>query len=107
MDSGILIPLQKKSNVKSFEFLFDIMTYNSDWHQPKPRHVAMIQDLRRIIERNWQVEQDWRQHLPQRMRLSKDETPEHSRTRKYIRGGNNSNTQIRQSQKKRGAEFIE
>ena len=40
MDSGILHPLQKISNVKSFEFLFDMMTYNSHNYQPQPRHVT-------------------------------------------------------------------
>ena len=58
MDSGILHPLQKISNVKSFEFLFDMMTYNSHNYQPQPRHVEMIQDLQRNIERNWLVGQE-------------------------------------------------
>jgi len=64
MNSGILNPLRNLSNVKSFEFLFDMPTYSSGFYQPKPRHVEMIQDLQRVIERNWQVEQDSKQHRP-------------------------------------------
>ena len=81
MDSGILNSLQKMSNVKSFEFLFDMMTYNFDNYLPKPRHVKMIQDLQRITERNWQVEQDSNNTLYLRMLPSRGEAPEQSRTK--------------------------
>ncbi len=64
MDGGILHPLQKISNVKSFEFVFDIMTYDCHNYQPQPRHVETIQELQRIIERNWQVEQESKQCHP-------------------------------------------
>jgi len=60
MDSGILNPLQKLSNVKSFDFEFDMTTFNSDSYQPQPKHVEMMQDLQRVIERNWQVKQESR-----------------------------------------------
>ena len=60
MDSGILNPLKKMSNVKSFEFLFDM--YDANFYQPQLRHVEMIQELRSIIERNWQVEQESRRY---------------------------------------------
>ena len=83
MDSGILNSLQKMSNVKSFEFLFDMMTYHFDNDLPKPRHMKMIQDLQRFIERNWQVEQASNNtlSLSLRMLLSRGEAPEQSRTK--------------------------
>ena len=81
MDSGILNSLEKISNVKSFEFLFDTMTYNFDNNLPKPRHMKMIQDLQRIIKRNWQVEQDSNNTLSLRMLPSRGEGPEQSRTK--------------------------
>jgi len=57
MDSGILNPLRNLFNVKSFEFMFDMMTYNFDDYQPQPRQMEMIQDLQRVIQGNWQVKQ--------------------------------------------------
>ena len=42
VDSGILNPLRKPSNVQSFDFQFDIMTGTSDIYQPQPRHIEMI-----------------------------------------------------------------
>ena len=57
MDSGILNSLRNLSTVESFEFVFDMTSSNSEYYQPQPRHVELIQDLQRVIQGNWQVKQ--------------------------------------------------
>lgn len=57
MNSGILNPLWNLFNVKSFEFMFDMMTYNFDDYQPQSRQMKMIQNLQWVIQSNWQVKQ--------------------------------------------------
>ncbi|KAK3175901.1 hypothetical protein OEA41_007223 [Lepraria neglecta] len=55
LESGLLDPLQKLSNVQSFAITFDRISYRSSdtpW-QPPPRHASTIEELKKTIEMNW------------------------------------------------------
>lgn len=57
LDSGILDPLRKISNVETFSLNFDHMfTVSLDNYKPLARHVKMIRDLKSTIEGNFRVD---------------------------------------------------
>lgn len=76
MDSGILNPLRKMSNVKCFEFLYDMMTYKSKFYQPQPRHFELIQDLQVLLSETGRSSKNPDNTSPGRRLLSKDEASE-------------------------------
>ena len=68
LESGVLEPLKKLTNVKRFTFDFALVNYlpQRKLFQPKQKHLDIIDDLKTSIERNWIVKpaypwQQWRE----------------------------------------------
>ena len=55
LDSGILAPLEKLSNVQSFQFEFETQDRNGELYKPTPKHLELLIDLKRKIEGNYSV----------------------------------------------------
>ena len=53
MDGGFLAPLEKLSNVRSFEFRFSGTSYDCEDYEPKPRHKRMLTELKQKIKDNY------------------------------------------------------
>ena len=55
LESGVLEPLKKLTNVRRFAFDFALVSHLSErkLFQPKQRHLDIIDDLKTAIERNW------------------------------------------------------
>ncbi|KAM0796917.1 hypothetical protein BDR22DRAFT_500454 [Usnea florida] len=53
MDGGFLAPLEKLSNVRSFEFRFSSIIHNCEDYEPKPRHKRMLTELKQKIKDNY------------------------------------------------------
>ena len=67
LDSGLLAPLAKLSNVRSFKFVIEDPDCNFDMdeistddtlYKPKPKHERMLNDLKLKIERNYAAKDD-------------------------------------------------
>ena len=55
LDSGLLAPLEKLSNVKSFQFAFKTQDRDRELYKPTVKHHELLVDLKRKIERNYSV----------------------------------------------------
>ena len=55
LDSGLLAPLEKLSNVQSFQFAFKTLDRNRELYKPTAKHLELLVDLKRKIERNYSV----------------------------------------------------
>ena len=55
LDSGLLAPLEKLSNVQSFQFAFKTLDRNRELYKPTAKHLELLVDLKRKIERNYIV----------------------------------------------------
>ena len=53
MDGGLFAPLEKLSNVRSFEFEFTWINHDDKTYQPKSRHERMLNDLKQKIKDNY------------------------------------------------------
>lgn len=58
LDSGLLAPLEKLSNVRSFEFEYAALNCDCEHYKPKPKYARMLSDLKQNIERNYAVKND-------------------------------------------------
>ena len=55
LDSGLLAPLEKLSNVQSFQFEFKTQDRNGELYKPTAKHLGLLMDLKRKIERNYSI----------------------------------------------------
>ena len=53
MDGGFFAPLEKLSNVRSFEFQFTRINHDGEDYEPKERHEMMLTDLKQKIKDNY------------------------------------------------------
>ena len=59
LDSGLLAPLEKLSNVQSLDFDFSsALDRNDEAYQPTSKHDSMLSDLKQRITRNYAVKDD-------------------------------------------------
>ena len=59
LDSGLLAPLEKLSNVQTFQVEFELaQDRNQKPYKPSPKHAAMLSDLKQKIECNYAVRAD-------------------------------------------------
>lgn len=58
LDSGLLAPLEKLSNVRSFEFEYAALNCDCEHYKPKPKYARMLSDLKQNVERNYAVKND-------------------------------------------------
>ena len=47
LDRGLLAPLEKLSNVQSFQFKFETKDRNGELYKPTAKHLEMLMDLKR------------------------------------------------------------
>ena len=52
LESGLLTPLEKLSNVRSFEFEFTALDFDCEIYKPTFKH-EMLNDLKQKVERNY------------------------------------------------------
>ena len=55
LDSGLLAPLEKLSNVQCFQFEFETQDRNGELYKPTAKHLGLLMDLKQMIERNYSV----------------------------------------------------
>ena len=55
LDSGLLTPLEKLSNVRSFQFKFETRDRNGELYKPTAKHHDLLIAMKQKIERNYSV----------------------------------------------------
>ena len=73
LESGVLEPLKKLTNVKRFTFDFALVNHlpQRKLFQPKQKHLDIIDDLKATIERNWVVEPAYPWHQRRKKKKGK------------------------------------
>ena len=73
LESGVLEPLKKLTNVKRFTFDFALVNHlpQRKLFQPKQKHLDIIDDLKATIERNWVVKPAYPRHQRRKKKKAK------------------------------------